>query len=68
MRFGQSRGREVDAVAMNQKYPHGVGRLGAVDHVRPGNVPVTNFYVSTAIYNLNTARDGDHDGVACERH
>ena len=52
--------------ALNAKYPHGVGLVGAVDHKLSGK-PVTNFYRSNAIYNLNRARDADHDGIACER-
>ncbi len=51
---------------MNAVYPHGVGRSGAVDHT--SGTPVTNFYVNTALYNANTARDRDGDGIACERH
>lgn len=52
---------------MNARYPHGVGRVGAVDHVTSGK-PVTNFLRSTTIYNLNTGLDRDEDGVACEAH
>jgi len=48
-------------------YPHGVGRKGARDHVSGTSRPVTNFYVSTTIYNANTGRDRDKDGVACEK-
>jgi hypothetical protein len=53
---------------MNKVYPHGVGRSGAHDHVAKGSKPVTNFKVSTSIYNANRARDRDKDGVACEKH
>ena len=52
---------------MNKVYPHGVGRKGARDHVSGTSRPVTNFYVSTTIYNANTGRDRDKDGVACEK-
>jgi Excalibur calcium-binding domain len=52
---------------MNRQYPHGVGRVGAVDHVSSGK-PVLNFTRNNAIYNANTARDRDHDGIACEEH
>lgn len=52
--------------ALNAKYPHGVGLVGAVDH-RSSGKPVTNFYRSNDIYNLNRARDADKDGIACER-
>ena len=57
-----------NCTAMHRVYPHGVGRLGAVDHTRSGKNPVTNFYRSTTIYNLNTKSDADHDGIACEAH
>ncbi|MEO7261724.1 MAG: excalibur calcium-binding domain-containing protein [Jatrophihabitantaceae bacterium] len=53
--------------SLNRTFPHGVGRSGAVDQVRGSTQPVTSFYVSTWIYNGNTGRDGDHDGIACER-
>jgi len=56
-----------NCAALNRKYPHGVGRKGAVDHVRGKTRPVRNFTVNTAVYNANTARDGDKDGVACEK-
>lgn len=53
--------------AMNKVYSHGVGRKGARDRVSGTSRPVTNFHVSTTIYNANTARDRDKDGVACEK-
>jgi hypothetical protein len=52
--------------ALNQKFPHGVGRPGAVDHTTGPRV--TNYYVSAYIYNANPARDADNDGIACEKH
>jgi len=52
--------------AMHIDFPHGVGRVGAVD--KTSGTPVTNFYVSTFIYNANASgRDADKDGIACER-
>jgi hypothetical protein len=51
---------------MNQDYPHGVGRPGAHDHT--SGDPVTDFTINAALYDANTARDGDDDGVACEQH
>jgi hypothetical protein len=57
----------ANCTAMNKVYPHGVGRKGARDKVSGSSTPVRNFYVSTAIYNANTARDRDRDGVACEK-
>jgi hypothetical protein len=54
---------------MHKVYKHGVGRKGAVDHVASKkDKPVTDFHVSTAIYNANKKSDRDHDGIACEAH
>ena len=54
----------------NRKYPHGVGRLKAVDKSKSGD-PVTTFKRSTALYNkamsYNRGLDRDKDGVACEK-
>lgn len=51
----------------NNKYPHGVGRVGARD--RGGNV--TNFKRSNRIYNKaenhNGDLDRDNDRIACEK-
>ncbi len=55
-----------NCTVMHRTYPHGVGKLNAVDHVKSGK-PVTTFYRSDAIYNANTKSDADHDGVACEK-
>jgi Excalibur calcium-binding domain len=30
-------------------------------------MPVTTFYVNNALYAANRGRDGDHDGIACEK-
>ena len=57
-----------NCAALNKVYKHGVARKGARDKVRGSTKPVTNFTVNTAVYNANTARDGDKDGVACEKH
>jgi hypothetical protein len=59
--------RYANCAAMQRVYPHGVGKVGARDHVRGTTKPVTTFKVSTSIYNANTRLDGDKDGVACER-
>ncbi|MER5456575.1 excalibur calcium-binding domain-containing protein [Micromonospora sp. NPDC002389] len=56
-----------NCTALNKKYRHGVGKKGARDKVRGRTKPVTNFKVSTAIYNANTKLDRDKDGVACEK-
>lgn len=51
----------------NNKFPHGVGRRGAVD--RGGDV--TNFKRSNRIYNRaeahNSDLDRDNDKIACEK-
>jgi hypothetical protein len=51
----------------NERFPHGVGRVGARD--RGGNV--TSFKRSTKIYNTaerhNSDLDRDNDGIACEK-
>jgi hypothetical protein len=57
----------ANCTALNKTYHHGVGRSGAHDHVKSGK-PVTNFKVSTTIYNANKKMDRDRDGVACEKH
>lgn len=67
-----------NCAALNAVYPHGVGRSGAKDHVSGKTKPVTNFTVSTTVYNLNNGPhksggkeydlDRDNDGVACEKH
>lgn len=53
--------------SMNARYPHGVGRVGARDKVKPGNERVTNFLRSNRIYERNKARDRDGDRIACEK-
>jgi hypothetical protein len=58
----------ANCAALNAVYPHGVGRTGAVDHVSGSSKPVTDFLVDDALYNANPGRDGDGDGVACEKH
>ena len=57
-----------NCIALNAVYPHGVGRSGATDHTASGSNPVTDFAVDDALYAVNTGRDGDRDGVACEKH
>jgi hypothetical protein len=57
-----------NCAALNVDYPHGVGRTGAVDQVRGSTKPVTDFTVDDAVYNANRGRDGDDDGVACEKN
>ena len=58
-----------NCTALNKKYPHGLGKVGARD--KTSDVPVTNFKLSTKLYNLamshNRGLDRDKDGIACEK-
>jgi hypothetical protein len=60
-----------NCTAVHTRYPHGVGRVHAVDRVRSGR-PVTNFKRSNRLYatamNYNSDLDRDRDKVACEKH
>jgi hypothetical protein len=58
--------RYPNCKALNRRYPHGVGKIGAHDHTS-GSPPVTNFKRSNALYQANRARDRDKDGIACEK-
>jgi hypothetical protein len=53
----------------NERYPHGVGRVGARDKTK--GTPVTNFRRSNKIYRaamrVNEDLDRDKDGIACEK-
>jgi hypothetical protein len=51
--------------AMHRDYPHGVGKPGARD--KTSGKRVTNFKVSTALYNANAKSDRDKDKIACEK-
>jgi hypothetical protein len=55
----------------NGRYPHGVGRVGAVDKTKSGD-RVTNFLRSNRIYKramfYNPDLDRDKDKIACEKH
>jgi hypothetical protein len=62
--------------ALNQVYPHGVGRKGAHDKTSTDE-PVTNFRVNNTVYAYNDGKgprhknerdlDRDNDGIACEK-
>jgi hypothetical protein len=56
---------------VNRLYPHGVGHVGARDHIAAGAMPVANFKRSNRLYSLamhyNRGLDRDHDGIACEQ-
>ncbi len=54
-----------NCTAMHKDYKHGVGKSGAKD--KTSGKPVTNFKVSTKIYNKNKKSDRDKDGIACEK-
>ena len=58
-----------NCTALNKKYPHGLGKVGARD--RTSGKPVTNFRRSNRLYALamsyNRGLDRDRDGIACER-
>lgn len=54
-----------NCASLNKDYPHGVGKPGARD--RTSGRPVTNFKVSSSLYNANSGRDRDGDGIACEK-
>lgn len=60
-----------NCTALNQDYPHGVGRNGARD--KTSGKPVTTFKVSNSLYGANDGGPGqrdldrDNDGVACEK-
>jgi hypothetical protein len=59
----------TNCTALNERYPHGVGRLKARD--RTTGDPVTTFKRSTKLYakamSKNRGLDRDKDGVACEQ-
>jgi hypothetical protein len=54
---------------VNNRYPHGVGKVGA--HDKTAGDPVTNFKRSTRLYRIamsyNRGLDRDKDGIACEK-
>jgi hypothetical protein len=61
--------RLKNCTLVNKRYPHGVGKVGAVD--RTAGEPVTNFTHSNYLYRLamryNRGLDRDRDGIACEK-
>jgi hypothetical protein len=50
--------------ALNRRYPHGVGRVGARDHT--SGTPVTTFKRNNTLYRQNSHLDRDKDHIACE--
>ncbi|SFC29709.1 Excalibur calcium-binding domain-containing protein [Nocardioides terrae] len=59
-----------NCTALNKKFPHGVGKAKAHDHVSSGT-PVTSFKRSDKLFNqamrYNKGLDRDHDKIACEK-
>ena len=53
-----------NCTALNEVYPHGVGKEGASDQ----GGSVTDFTVDDATYKKNKKSDRDKDGIACEQH
>jgi Excalibur calcium-binding domain len=53
---------------LNKRYPHGVGRAGALDRVAGRTGPVSSFWVDDALYYAQPAKlDRDCDWIACEK-
>jgi hypothetical protein len=54
---------------MNEVYPGGVARTGVTGDMVSGELrPFRRMPVfDDALYEANKARDGDKDGIACER-
>jgi hypothetical protein len=57
----------ANCTALLAKYPHGVGRPHARDHVSGTSRPITTFTRDAATYAKNSGLDRDHDGIACEK-
>jgi hypothetical protein len=57
--------RFATCAELRQVYPHGVGLRTA--HDRTAGTEVTGFDRDARVYAANKARDGDGDGIACER-
>ena len=58
-------GQYRNCTALNKRYPHGVGKVGARD--KTSGIPVTTFKRSNRLYELNKGRDRDKDRIACEK-
>jgi Excalibur calcium-binding domain len=57
----------ANCTALNKKYPHGVGKPKAKDHVSGSTDPVTTFKHSKPLYLANKKSDRDNDKIACEK-
>ena len=62
-------GHHDNCTNLNKKWPHGVGRMKAVD--KTTGIKVKNFFHSNKAYwaaeNHNGTLDRDNDGIACEQ-
>jgi hypothetical protein len=58
-----------NCAAVNERYPHGVGRVRARDST--SGDPATNFRRSNSLYRVamsyNRGLDRDKDGIVCEQ-
>lgn len=54
----------ANCAELHKVYPHGVGRVGAID--RTSGHGVTDFTRNNKLYELNQKSDRDGDGIACE--
>ena len=56
---------------LSDRYPHGIGKVGARDAVKGDSTPVTTFTRSNRLYrtviSYNRGLDRDKDGIACEK-
>jgi len=61
--------RWKNCTVVNNRYPHGIGRVGARD--KTSGDPVTTFRRSNLLYRTamryNRGLDRDKDGIACEK-
>lgn len=56
-----------NCIALNKVYRHGVAKSATVRDKTASAYKVRNFAVDAKTYALNTKRDGDKDGIACEK-
>jgi hypothetical protein len=53
-----------NCAAVNKVYPHGIAKSG---YKKSASGLTGTPFVNTKLYNLNSAKDRDKDGVACEK-
>lgn len=58
--------RYSSCAKLHVRFPHGVGKPGAVDHSAASR-RTTTFTRNKAWYTANKGLDRDHDGIACEK-